>query len=145
MDSFDSYQMPRSAGGSRLLSESPPPADSSSSVNNNDLSLSELSLSNRPTATRPFSLLARPQEPTTPTHVEDDAGADVEDVEYRADVNQTPTAARPTKEEKLRNDLFILRKLNSAFALYNEALAATEAGSDVRRALRTNKYYFKEC
>ena len=37
----------------------------------------------------------------------------------------------PTKGEKLQNDLFVLRKLNGTFRLYNEALSETESGTEV--------------
>lgn len=36
----------------------------------------------------------------------------------------------PTRGEKLQNDLFVLRKLNGTFRLYNEALSETESGTE---------------
>jgi len=64
---------------------------------------------------------------------EDDGndGNSAADVTVRASEDADPThlAAR-SREEKLRNDLFVLRQLNGAFAAYNDALQATQAGTE---------------
>jgi hypothetical protein len=141
MDSFDSYQLPSSASGSRLLSESPP--HRSTGHGGADLSLSELSLSDRPTHARPFSLLARPQEdPATPQREDREQSLFKEEgqEEAQAHIEQTPAQ---TREERLRSDLFTLRKLNSAFALYNEALSATESGTEVCLIVASCVHFFK--
>jgi len=59
-------------------------------------------------------------------HEEDD-GEDEE-----AQIRRARKAAR-TREEKLQNDLFLLKKLNSAFSLYTDALRATQSSTEVSR------------
>lgn len=66
---------------------------------------------------------------------EEDDGNDsnaAADVTVRAGEDADPThlAAR-SREEKLRSDLFVLRQLNGAFAAYNDALRATQSGTEV--------------
>lgn len=66
---------------------------------------------------------------------EEDDGNDsnaAADVTVRAGEEADPThlAAR-SREEKLRSDLFVLRQLNGAFAAYNDALRATQSGTEV--------------
>ncbi|KAI0066161.1 hypothetical protein BV25DRAFT_1821045 [Artomyces pyxidatus] len=139
---MDSIDHNFSASGSRLMSESPLvspfPLSSSASVSDShtgpggdDLSISELSLPRRHPPTRPFSLLAQPTEAAGPSHhdeteVEEEEldGGDAED-----DEKQRRLAAR-TRDEKLQNDLFVLRKLNSAFSVYNDALKETQSGTE---------------
>lgn len=53
---------------------------------------------------------------------------DVEDEEVRKSRSRKAARAR---EEKLQNDLFLLKKLNSAFALYTDALMATQSTTEV--------------
>lgn len=65
---------------------------------------------------------------------EEDDGNDgntAADVTVRANEDADPThlAAR-SREEKLRSDLFVLRQLNGAFAAYNDALRATQSGTE---------------
>ena len=66
---------------------------------------------------------------------EEDDGNDenaAADVTVRAGEDADPThLATRSREEKLRNDLFVLRQLNGAFAAYNDALQATQAGTEV--------------
>ncbi|VDB95252.1 unnamed protein product [Peniophora sp. CBMAI 1063] len=126
MDSFDSYNYQPSASGSRLLSETLP----SGSVQD-DLSLSELSLADRPSQSRPFSLLPRHEDPATPVK---DGGDDVEVTEVAPEEEHVEQDTAQTREERLSNDLYTLRKLNAAFGMYNEALAATESGTEVLAA-----------
>ncbi|KAJ7084418.1 hypothetical protein B0H15DRAFT_849116 [Mycena belliarum] len=93
---------------SRLLSESPflPSSFGSSSHTGPggiDLSISELSLSDKP-----------------PEVAADDDGALLQDSEEPERINKQSGKLR---HEKLQDDLFILRKLNTSLAGYNEALS----------------------
>ncbi|KAL0955949.1 hypothetical protein HGRIS_002133 [Hohenbuehelia grisea] len=151
-DSLDS-SFPGLASGSRLMSESPllPSSSSRSRFDSDtgpggaDLSLSELSLSDRPhpeVLSQPFSLLARPhvEPPITPPppHAEGEhngEGEGPEDEEFdegdvTMDQAQVRRAAARTREEKLQSDLFILRKLNSAFAAFGDALGRAESANE---------------
>lgn len=74
----------------------------------NDLSISELSLS-----LKPFSLLA------TPIDQEESA------------VQQPQRNPDKAREEKLQSDIFILKKLNASFELFNEALHDTGSANKV--------------
>ena len=49
-----------------------------------------------------------------------------------AEIRRARKAAR-TREEKLQNDLFLLKKLNGAFSLYTDALRATQSSTEVSR------------
>lgn len=132
------------SGGGRLLSESPllPSASSSQTGHGgDDLSLSELCLSeNTAIFQQPFSLLARPEQaqesdsgPSTPTRTHnllEDDGADDDDTEEEAEKNKR--AAAKSREEKLQSDIFILKKLNASFALFNDALEDTQSANEVR-------------
>ena len=113
-----------------------------------DLSLSELSINDRPEPQvhQPFSLLARPSVVPPVIAVEDDVAEDDENVEGdktevlpvedpEREPAQDPEAARRSsahaREERLKQDLFVLRKLNSAFSLYNDALGDAQSNSEV--------------
>ncbi|KZV77099.1 hypothetical protein PENSPDRAFT_679753 [Peniophora sp. CONT] len=126
MDSFDSYNYQPSTSGSRLLSETLPSGSAQ-----DDLSLSELSLADRPSESRPFSLLPRHEDPATPKR---NAVEDVEAAEAAPEEEHVEQDVAQTREERLSNDLYTLRKLNAAFGMYNEALAATESGTEVLAA-----------
>ncbi|KAH7926747.1 hypothetical protein BV22DRAFT_965664, partial [Leucogyrophana mollusca] len=128
-----------SASGSRLLSESPPEPSRSTShtgPGGADLSLSELSLADRPREDKPFrfSLLAPrtyDDDPFDESRIEDEHDPGGEDSELQADNTVVGRAvAAKTREEKLQHDLFILKKLNSSFALFNDALMATQTGTE---------------
>ena len=58
---------------------------------------------------------------------------DAEDAEIAPEGEQehVEQETTQTREERLSNDLYTLRKLNAAFGMYNEALAATESGTEV--------------
>ncbi|KAJ3775046.1 hypothetical protein FB446DRAFT_726585 [Lentinula raphanica] len=130
------------ASGSRLLSESPNlPSTSSSQA---DLSISELSLLDRPSSSssKPFTLLAQPVTPVRPhpsvseegddcnpnnedgegettqrqINIDDDA---LSNAEEREQIKRTKAKLR---EDKLQSDIFVLRKLNAAFSSFNDAL-----------------------
>ncbi|CDO75358.1 hypothetical protein BN946_scf184966.g26 [Trametes cinnabarina] len=144
MDSFDlsNLQMPHS--GSRLLSEPTPDISSSSSrtgPGGDDLSISELSISERAriksSHRRPFSLLAPPQSPeadesaVADEDAEDaEADAGMDETMRQEDVEKAKRLAAKTREEKLQHDLFVLKKLNSAFEVYKEALRETKSSTD---------------
>ena len=49
-----------------------------------------------------------------------------------AQIRRARKAAR-TREEKLQNDLFLLKKLNNAFSLYTDTLRATQSSTEVGR------------
>lgn len=142
MDSFDlsNLQMPQS--GSQLLAEPTPDISSSSSRTGHggdDLSLSELSLSERaqskPGHRRPFSLLARPESPDESAVADGDAEdgeePDMDGTMTQEDLEKARKLAAKTREEKLQHDLFTLKKLNAAFEVYKEALRETKSNTDV--------------
>ncbi|KAI0645647.1 hypothetical protein C8Q79DRAFT_910869 [Trametes meyenii] len=140
MDSFDLSNQIRQSG-SNLLSEPTPDISSSSSRTGHggdDLSLSELSLSERakPGAAhrRPFSLLARPQTPdesaVADEDAEDDDGAHADETMTQEDLEKARRLAAKTREEKLQHDLFVLKKLNAAFEVYKDALRETKSSTD---------------
>ena len=126
---------------SRLLSQalpSPDPLDAShTGPGGPDLSLSELSLSDKPYNPR-FSLLA---PPLAPLHLSADQSAILEDeqeggadVDERDDADNTMmqhAVAEKAREEKLQSDLFILKKLNASFAVLNDALQASMGATQV--------------
>ncbi|KAI0328650.1 hypothetical protein GY45DRAFT_1254548 [Cubamyces sp. BRFM 1775] len=140
MDSFDlsDFQMPQS--GSRLLSEPTPDISSSSSrtgPGGDDLSLSELSLSERtqPKAARrrPFSLLAPPPDESAVADEDAEDGQDDAELDgtmTQEDIEKAKRLAAKTREEKLQHDLFVLKKLNAAFEVYKEALKETKSSTD---------------
>ena len=135
--------------GSRILSESFPPDDSlqlqHTGPGGADLSLSELSLSDKPfTRDGPrFSLLA--PQPAPPRLISSEQSAIAEEDEYDdatgatadSDEDLVNTAvlgravATKTREEKLQRDLFILKKLNSSFAVLSDALSVAKSATEV--------------
>ncbi|KAI0316258.1 hypothetical protein OF83DRAFT_1164431 [Amylostereum chailletii] len=141
MDSLDSNSLSNVPSGSRLLSESPLstpyPSSSHTGPGGDDLSLSELSLTDR-LPRRPFSLLPHPEDTTFTLHDHDttftlhDHDTNMEELGARDEDQESKSehSSARTREEKLQNDLFVLRKLNSAFAVYNEALKATESSTE---------------
>ncbi len=140
MDSFDisDFQMP--ASGSRLLSEPTPDISSSSSTRTgpggDDLSISELSLSDRAHSKsarrRPFSLLAprTDESAVTDDDVEEGEGG-IDETMTQEDLEKAKRLAVKTREEKLQHDIFMLKKLNSAFEVYKDALRETKSSTDV--------------
>ncbi|KAJ7924847.1 hypothetical protein B0H13DRAFT_1976337, partial [Mycena leptocephala] len=106
--SQDSILFNSSSGGSRLLSETPFPSSSSLSSytgpGGNDLSISELSLSDRAVAER---------------------GGENDDGPFSSDPEELERIKRHTgklRDEKLQNDAFVLKKLNAALISFNDAL-----------------------
>ena len=57
-------------------------------------------------------------------------GEEEEEEDEEAEIRRARKAAR-TREEKLQNDLFLLKKLNGAFSLYTDALRATQSSTEV--------------
>ncbi len=47
------------------------------------------------------------------------------------DMEKAKRIAAKTREEKLQHDLFVLKKLNSAFEVYKDALRETKSNTDV--------------
>ncbi|KAF7361863.1 Sphingosine-1-phosphate phosphatase [Mycena venus] len=114
--SQDSIFFDSSSGGSRLLSESAflPSGSSISSYTGpggNDLSISELSLSDKPE-----------------TAEEDDNDARLRDPEELERIKKHTSKLR---DEKLQNDAFVLKKLNAALSSFNDALG--DVGSQSER------------
>lgn len=133
--------------GSRLLSESLVHPSSSRNVSTghggDDLSLSELSLTDPPPAQgfrrRPFSLLAQPRPSDTHDGTRDESAILEADEDEGAlnetmmpeDAEKARKLAERTREEKLQSDLFMLKKLNSAFEVYKDALRETKSSTEV--------------
>jgi len=113
----------------RLLSESPLIEHSS----HPDLSESDLlSAYNLPQGDRKKSQAVDDEhdEDEVEEGLQEGEGGEGEDEE--AQIRRARKAAR-TREEKLQNDLFLLKKLNSAFSLYTDALRATQSSTEVGR------------
>ncbi|KDQ57463.1 hypothetical protein JAAARDRAFT_58075 [Jaapia argillacea MUCL 33604] len=147
MDSFESSNFTLPASGSQLLSVSPLfPSSSNTGPGGDDLSLSELSPSYhaKPGPLRKrFSLFARPRDEESldiedaDDLVENTIRAEVEAGEDEGEgedeevvVERERRVVTRTREEKLQHDLFILRKLNESFAVYNEALAEAKTATE---------------
>jgi hypothetical protein len=140
MFSPDSSDITFPAGHPQLLSEpSLLPSDASSShvttsSANDRLSLSELSI--RPFHQRPFSLLAPPDLRTsTPTHGGGDVTEDEDRIDSGEDRERSRQQAARLREEKLQSDVFILKKLNTAFASLHGALDDTGSANEVHSVL----------
>jgi hypothetical protein len=139
MDSFDTLDftiMP--AAGTRLLSESPllkPHASSSGG----DLSLSELSLSGRSNQTN-----ERVEDFDDAEELQEDIPGDEEDVIDPEELARRKRQAAKTREEKLQHDLFLLKKLNGAFALYTDALRATQSSTEVSEVSNLSSAIFHD-
>ncbi|EMD37353.1 hypothetical protein CERSUDRAFT_123346 [Gelatoporia subvermispora B] len=148
MDSPNISELNAFHSGSRLLSESSLLQNSSASSSRtghggDDLSLSELSLQDRPQPTlkrRPFSLLAQPAPLRRVDHaegdplVEEDEPAEgdtgLDHTMTQEDVEEAKKMAARTREEKLQHDLFILKKLNAAFDVYKDALREAKSSTE---------------
>lgn len=144
MDSADISDFDIPHGDPHLLSESLLfPSSSSTSSRTGpggaDLSLSELLLPDKHAESyrRPFSLLAHHGDDENRTI---DAASVEEDYDdenglratvTQEDVENAQRLAAKTREDKLQHDLFILKKLNSAFEVYKTALRETKSGTEV--------------
>lgn len=133
------------SGQSILGLESPNlPSETSSSFANQDgdLDLSDLATPNQPSM-KPFSLLARAEaDLSTPTrgktsatgeNITHDASEEAQAEEGNEDDSAEAKRIQAAKlrEEKLQSDLFILKKLNASFELFNEALHDTGSANEV--------------
>ena len=87
------------------------------SPDDHDLSISELSLSDQ--TLKPFSLLATPEPEADPEESDEPVA------------QQSQRLSAKAREEKLQSDIFILRKLNASFQLFNEALQDTGSANQV--------------
>ncbi|KAJ7132755.1 hypothetical protein C8R43DRAFT_1089701 [Mycena crocata] len=122
--SQDSILLNSTSGDSRLLSQSPilPSSSSLSSdtgPGGNDLSLSELSLSERVANGAPPSRFGPLPDPNSST---------IRDPE---ELERNKKHTRKLRDEKLQNDAFILKKMNASLASFNDALS--EVGSQNER------------
>lgn len=93
------------------------------SPDDHDLSISELSLSDQ--TLKPFSLLAPPAPP------EPDIDTEEPEEPEEPVSQQSQRQSAKAHEEKLQSDIFILRKLNASFELFNEALQDTGSANQV--------------
>ncbi|KAF8556388.1 hypothetical protein OG21DRAFT_660696 [Imleria badia] len=146
--STPSSSIPLGSEDSHLLSQSlpsPDPFDASSHIHTGpggaDLSLSELSLSDKPYSRDGprFSLLAPPPVPVRFSAEQsiieecEEGGDTTGSVDEQDDANNTVierVVTEKTREEKLQSDLFILKKLNASFAVLNDALQATKGATE---------------
>ncbi|EPQ57228.1 hypothetical protein GLOTRDRAFT_115240 [Gloeophyllum trabeum ATCC 11539] len=131
MYSEDSLDITIRRDDPHLMSESPlfPSQSSNTGPGGDDLSLSELSLNTKPAAPRKrFSLFAQPpEEDSVDQDDEDNVEGEEEDGE---EAEKRRKSAARTRDEKLQHDLFLLRKLNSAFSVYNEALREAKTSTE---------------
>ncbi|KAH9485375.1 hypothetical protein JR316_0002283 [Psilocybe cubensis] len=132
------------ASGSSIMGlESPNiPSDSSYSRQDDDMYLSDLGSPDQTTIMqKPFSLLARAEtDISTPVRKAPSGIEEKEDPcqgEHEAPAaNDQETAeekrmqAAKQREEKLQSDIFILKKLNASFELFNEALQDTGSANE---------------
>lgn len=99
------------------------------------------SLSDTPSSSRakPFSLLARPSKPPDPEPaILDTEEAIVDEGEEIGNETVGPAASEDerghsivrSREDRLRQDLFVLRKLNEGFSLYKNALSDTKSSTE---------------
>jgi hypothetical protein len=86
-------------------------------TSSDDLSISELSLSDQ--TLKPFTLLAAPEPEIDPEEPEEPVA------------RQSQRPSTKAREEKLQSDIFILKKLNASFELFNEALQDTGSANQV--------------
>lgn len=115
--------------GSNLLGESPLQANQSDAQfslgasltgpGGADLSLSELSLS------RDNNILSAPQTPSR--GIQEDLD---DDDEHESAMQGMLPDRHPTREDKLRHDLNMLKSLNATFTLYNETLRTCQSASE---------------
>jgi hypothetical protein len=115
---------------SRLLSGSPGPGQDS----HPDLSLSDLSLADRTVQLqKPFSLLDRDRSVDHSRVAEENGEAEQSiAVDDGGDMSQAQMRRRHAREGQLQSDIFVLQKLNAAFASFNEALDEAGAANEVR-------------
>jgi hypothetical protein len=143
MSNFFTESLDITSSGSRLLRLELPPESSSSRTGpgGEELSLSELSLSDyNAIMKQPFCLLAK-NEPdlstpkrdnSIPTQIASPANSRGEELSDSEDSRKVEQQASKNREDKLQSDIFILKKLNASFELFNQALHETGSANDVR-------------
>ena len=143
MEYADSSDFTIPSNDSNILSQSLLLPSSSSNASDSskagpsdpDLSLSELSLTDRiqPARRRPFSLLAQPRDESIDPDEEEDLGENdgLDQTMKQPDTENARKEAAQTREEKLQQDLFILKKLNAALDVYKGALRETKSSTEV--------------
>ena len=115
----------------RLLSESPLIGRSNTDLGGSSSDL--LTERDLPTGDRSQSHAVNDEQDED--EVEDalrEEGDEGEGEDEEARVRRARKAAR-AREEKLQNDLFLLKKLNGAFSLYTDALRATQSSTEVSK------------
>ncbi|KAH9994020.1 hypothetical protein BJV77DRAFT_996508 [Russula vinacea] len=132
MDSFDTPNL--LSGGSQLLDQSP-----QFSFNSASSKPQTRNPKTRPSIAEALGFGAPPdQSDDQSEREEEDAGIGEDEESTEADVtvrggdedaNRTSIAAQ-SREEKLQSDLFVLRQLNGAFAVYNDALREAQGGTE---------------
>ena len=128
--SADLTALPTNQRNTRLLSESPLTARSSHS----NISSSSLSFRDPPPDDHSQSHAVNDEEDEVEEGLRDEGDKEDEEggEDEEAQIRRARKAAR-MREEKLQNDLFLLKKLNSAFSLYTDALRATQSSTEVSR------------
>ena len=115
----------------RLLSESPLIGRSNTDLGGSSSDL--LTERDLPTGDRSQSHVVNDEQDED--EVEDalrEEGDEGEGEDEEAQIRRARKAAR-AREEKLQNDLFLLKKLNGAFSLYTDALRATQSSTEVSK------------
>jgi len=133
-----------SLAGSSILRESPPfGIPSNTGPGGADLSLSELYISDRSedaSPQKPFSLLPQRAENEEGIRYNDeedvfgerDGEAEAgEDGATMTEKGKSSANTARMQEERLQHDLFVLKKLNSSFAMYNDALKDARSSTEV--------------
>ncbi|KAF8514138.1 hypothetical protein JB92DRAFT_2920224 [Gautieria morchelliformis] len=121
-----------SFAGSSILRQSPPfhsPADTDPAA---DLSLSELYISDRSedvTVSKPFTLVPPRGEGCGEAGCDDDLN-EVNHDTVATDKGKSSLSTARSREERLQHDLFVLKKLNASFSLYNDALKDTRSSTE---------------
>lgn len=100
-----------------------------------------------------LSVLGALEEEGAGEEREEEGGEDAEaesEVEAEADVTvrvggedvEKTVIAAQSREEKLQSDLFVLRQLNGAFAVYNDALREAQGGTEVSHSCLSRGSFF---
>lgn len=140
MDYNDSSDFTIPSQESNILSQSLLMPSSSSNTSSSstasagaDLSLSELSLVDRPETVRrrPFSLLAQPLASEESAIAEEDDDDGLDETMRVQNAEAARKEAAKTREAKLQQDLFILKKLNAVLETYKGALRETRSNTEV--------------
>lgn len=94
-----------------------------------DLSLSELSLDDKTVMLdKPFSLLAPVSDDSDAMAIQSDGE---EGLGEGGEMGNNQKQSSKAREDKLQSDIFILRKLNSSFAVFDDALKDVGTANEV--------------